>query len=873
MTEPSAHRWKQIEALFQALLTVPQPERAAALARACPDDPALREAVATLLRADEASDRFIEAAIGGEAAHVTSRGSRIGESVGAFRLVAELGRGGMGTVYRGERVDRQYRATVAVKFLRDGLADPEIQRRFLAERQILADLVHPNVARLLDGGTAADGTPYIVMELVDGQPLDAWCERKGLDVRARVRLFREVCVAVQHAHQQLVIHRDLKPTNILVTDDGVPKLLDFGIAKLLSAGPGSDQTTRLHAMTSSYASPEQVRGERVTTASDVYSLGVVLYRLLAGQPPYDLDGLSPGEVERRVCTIEPVRPSERAEGTAARELRGDLDNILMKALRKEPERRYGSVAELSEDLRRYLHREPVSARPDVLSYRVGRFVRRHPVGVGATALAMLLLVALATTSVVQARRASAERDRAEERQLTAERVSDFLVSLFEVADPNESNGDTITARQMLDQGAERILTALSDEPAIRASLAGVMGSVYRNLAALPQAEMLIDTALAIRRTVNGERSPEYAEALVAKAWLLYDQGDYEGAERLSRQAVDIRRMLFPPGHTKIGESLDVLGGTLDELNRLEESETVYRESLEIKRASLGPDHAETAASMTNLAGVLRSQSKHEEAIDLLRDALAIRRAVFGDLNLNTAHGLNHLSRTLSLAGRNEEALPIAQEGLAIRRRIHDGPHPEVAASLGNVAGILRLLGRFDEAETARRESFAMLRSVFGDEHPYVAATANSLADLLYRKDDLAGAEAAYREALRLHRTVLAPNNPNVGYPLTGLGRVLLDDGRPGEAEPYLREATELRRAGLPEGHWHVAASALPLGEALTALGRFQEAEPLLAEAVATLERQFGAADDRTRLARDGLAALFEATGRSELGASLRAAGR
>jgi serine/threonine-protein kinase len=865
----STDHWKRVEAVFQQLLALPLPERDAALNRLCGDDSRLRDDVRALLLADAASGEFIESAIGGAANDATGVTSRAGELVGAYRLTGELGRGGMGMVYRAERADAEYRATVAVKFLRGGLADPELARRFRVERQILADLVHPDIARLLDGGTAADGTPYIVMELVDGEPLDVWCASAGLDVRARVQLVRQVCGAVQHAHQSLVVHRDLKPTNILVTADGVPKLLDFGIAKLIDPGSDALQTTVVHAMTSSYASPEQLRGERVTTASDVYSLGVVLYQLLTDRLPYDLEGLSPGEVERRVCEMEPARPSERVWPERARELRGDLDNILLKALRKEPERRYGSAAELAEDLRRFLAREPVSARPDVLSYRAGRFVRRHAVGVGATALAMLLLATLATTSIVQARRAAAERDLAEERRLTAERVTDFLVDLFQVADPNESRGDTITARQMLDQGAQRILTELTEEPAVRAALAGVMGTVYRNLAALPEARTLIDSALAIQRAVHGPRSVEFAEALHENAELLYVEGEYEAAEPVHRQALAIRRELLPPGHSDIGGSLDGLAATLDELGRFDESEALYREALDITRSNHGSDDPLTASSMTNLGGVLRSQAKYDEAIQLLQEALEIRRSALGNRHLDVAHGLNQLSRTLSVAGRHEEALPIAREGLAVRRRIHDGAHPETAASLGNLSGVLAELGRLDEAEAARRESLAVLREIYSDEHPYVAATVNSLAGVLHLKGDLAAAETTYRESITLHRAVVGSDNPNLGFPLTGLGRVLLDAGRPGESEPFLREAYEVRRAGLPEGHWHVAASATPLATALTALRRFEEAEPLLLAAVQTLHSTFGPSDDRTTRAREALAQLYDATGRSALAASLR----
>jgi eukaryotic-like serine/threonine-protein kinase len=866
-----ADRWERIDALFNAAVGLDAAARAAMLDRECGADSGLRAEVENLLKAHDSSGTFIEGLIAHAAADLEPEPSRIGQTLGVYRLIGELGEGGMGAVYLAERADGQYNARVAVKLLRGGLASPELERRFLAERQILADVVHPNIARLLDGGTAPDGTPYLVMEYIDGQPLDVWCEK--LAVRDRVRLLMAVCAAVQHAHQSLVIHRDIKPTNILVTADGQPKLLDFGIAKLVASDAvETSLTTAFRMMTPTYASPEQLRGDRVTTATDVYSLGVVLYQLLAGRLPFDLGGLSFAEVERRVCEGEPPRPSTRAPAEARRALRGDLDNIVLKALRKEPVRRYGSAAELAEDLRRYLAREPVTARPDTVWYRAGKFVRRHAVGVSAAATIVILLAALAGTSILQARRLAAERDRAETGRLTAERVTGFLARLFTAADPNVARPDTLSVRQVLDAGANRILAELRKEPEVRATLAVTMGEVYRNLGLYAPARALIDSALAIRRAVRPARDTAIATALYQKAELLYTEGEYDSTEVVHREALAIRRERLGPDHADIAASLNGLAAALDELGRFEESEKLYRDALAMDQRVHGQEHETVAVGMTNLAGVLRSQAKYDEAITLLRSALPLNRRLRGDQHLDVAATLNQLSRTLALARRTDEALPFVREAIAIQQGVHKRPHPETAASLGNLAGILGQLGRLDESVATRRESLAMLRAVFGNHHPYIAATLNSLADALVRKADLAGAEATYRESLVQHRRTLKPAHPSIGFPLTGLGNVLVDRGRAIEAEPLLREAYDLRRRGLPENHWHTASSASALGACLTRLGRYAEAEPLLVKSLATFEGTFGAADDRTARVRERLATLYDASGRTAEGKRVRAGG-
>jgi len=854
-------RWQAVEAMFERALELPPAQREARVREWCGSDTELHRLVATLLDADAASGDFIGAAIAGAAA-LTDHPSRVGEVVGAYRLVGELGQGGMGAVYLAERSDDAYRAQVAIKFLRSTLAAPELARRFRAERQILADLEHPNIARLLDGGTAPDGSPFLVMEYVDGVPLDAWCERERWGIRGRVALMRRVCDAVQHAHRSLVVHRDLKPSNILVTGDGTPKLVDFGIATLVSTerDDGTAQTA-YGAMTPGYASPEQLRGARVTTASDTYSLGVVLYRLLTGFPPHELEGLSPAEVERRVTGEPPPLPSSRVRGDAARRLRGDLDTIVLKALRVEPGERYLSAADLSEDLRRWLENEPIAARRAHLGHRLRALARRHPVGVTMSTLAILALATTTAASVVQARRAAAALVTAEERQRASEQATNFLVDLFELADPNTSTGAAMTARTLLDRGAERVLRGAVSDAQVRVSLATSLATIYRNLADYDAAKPLIDTALAVQLRTHGAETPEYASALHEHAEWLHNAGDYDSAAAVHRRVLSIQAARAPGDGEVTEASLYGLGVTLDELGQYEEAEQRLRDALVMNRRLRGDTGISLSQGLLALAAVLRRQARYDAAIPLLEESLQLATASVGRRNLDVAQSLNHLARTMSQAGRSADAVPLVEESIAIQRAIHGKPHPETAASLGNLSGILGDLGRFDEAEGARRESLAMMRAVFGREHPYIAATLTSLGDLMTRKEDWPAAERAYRESLDMHRRTLAADNPNLGYPLTGLGRTLTAQDRAREAESYLREAYNVRAGGMPRGHWHVAASAVALGECLLALSRARDALPFLQEGLAVLDSTFGVTDPRAQRARRGAAQALRALDR------------
>ena len=867
--------WKKLESVFNEALELPPPERTAFLDTACGGDSVLRAEVDSMLRIHSDDTGDVQA--------IVDRGARdyaesdpdpwLGQEVGAFRIVQHISEGGMGTVYRGERTGGEFTQSVAIKLLSSALISTQARQRFRGERQILANLNHPNVASLLDGGATDTGVPFLAMEYIDGVPVDVYCDQQRLDLGGRLRLFLKICDAVQYAHRNLVVHRDIKPNNILVTPDGEPKLLDFGIAKLLDL-ESVDFTvavTRPEArlLTPEYASPEQVRGDSVTTATDVYGLGVLLYLMLCGSAPFQITSYRQADVERAICDTPAPRPSAQAlrasadavaarrhgsAATLARVLAGDLDNIVLLAMHKEAERRYPSVAQFAADIERHLNHQPVQARPDSALYKTTKFVRRHRTGVGVTATMVTTIATLITFYTMQL---AAERDLAEQRRITAEQTSEFLIDIFESSDPNENRGADLPASELLRRGIERI-DALQDEPQAQATLMQTIGRVHQKLGLYEAALPTLRRALATREALFDPNHPDVAEAANTLAEGLFETGNYDEAEQLYRRALALRAEHFGRRNLNTTQSMDGLATVLAETGRLDEALTLDREVLAIELELLGDTDIRVAQAYTNLGHVLRRSGALEEAQHALAKSLEIKRNLLGNMDLETAHTLNQLARVRTLRGDHEAALPLAREGLTIREQILTPPHAEIGASLGNVAGILQSLGRFDESEATRRQSLAMLSDLLGNQHPYIAGTLNSLASVILAAGRLEDAEAAYREALAAHRAILPPGHPNNAYPLTGLGRVLNELGRHAEAETVLADGYELRMAGLPADHWQTASTGAELGFAMLRQGRADEAAAYLHDSRDILSAAFGDDDPRTARVSGFVAELDDA---------------
>lgn len=867
----SPERWERIKEVFHSALERGPGTRAAYLDGACQGDGELRAEVQSLLNSHEADPTFIE-----KSALYDERGPEIAETdplvdkkLGPYRVIRPLAVGGMGAVYLAVRADEAYQKQVAIKLLRadrwPGGPRQESLRRFHMERQTLANLDHPHIARLLDGGTADDGTPYLVMDYIEGEPIDDYCDAHRLSTAGRLRLFRTVCDAVQYAHQRLVVHRDIKPSNILVTTEGTAKLLDFGIAKLLDSEPvaGGYTQTGMQPFTPNYASPEQVRGERITTSSDVYSLGIVLCELLSGHPPYRLHRLTPLEVGRVICEQAPEKPStammrigeqpapdgsgsrtltpesvsltrEGQPDQLRRRLTGDLDMIVLMALRKEPARRYASVEQFSEDIRRHLEGLPVIARPDTVAYRTSKFVRRHPASVSATALAALALVGAAVGTTWSAQMARRERDAAVRAKAESEAVTGFLSDMLGSLDPAQAQGQEVTVKQILDKASENIVAALGSQPLVEATLRATIGNTYRALGRYAAAEGHLATALDIRRKKLGSEHVDVAESLYDLARLRVHQGDFNAAEPLCREALALRRKLLGEEHVEVAASLNTLATILREKVDYAAAEPLFRQVLDMRRKLLGEQHPQVAQSLNNLAGLLDRKGDAAAAEPLYRQALELRRKLHPSDHLDVAESLNNLASVLERKRDYEAAEPLYHEALAIRRKLLPDEHPDLAQSLNNLALLLHRKRDYAAAEPLYRQALDMNRKLLGQEHPSVAINIINLAALLREKGEYSAATSLFREALQMQLKLLGNEHPDVLQSMRTLADLLNEQGEYAEAEDLLRRALDLRRNLLGVHHPDTLRSASVLAAFLFQRGKIDDARSVRAERIAAM---------------------------------------
>jgi serine/threonine-protein kinase len=879
-------RSERVEALFEQALTRPTRDREAWLALACGSDDALQSEVRELLQAHAMPDGILDRAPVPPPAPE--------RRIGAYRLVRELGRGGMGVVYLAERDDGQFTRRVALKLLRASPDAEELHRRFIAERQILASLVHPNIAQLLDGGVTDGRLPYLVMEYVDGLPITTYCDRQRLTIDDRLRLFQDVCKAVHHAHQNLVIHRDLKPSNIMVTGDGQVKLLDFGIAKLLNPGMSAVAVpvtrTELRIMTPEYASPEQVRGDPLSTASDVYALGVVLYELLAGRRPYRLTSSAPAELARVICEEDPDPPSvailrqrddappisdvsatrhttpERLRG----ELRGDLDAIVLMAMRKEPGRRFASAALLAQDLDRALIAMPVLAHRDTRSYRARKFLRRHRVVVSAGALAALSLIGGAGAALWQARVAAAQRDiahrqaeRAEGERRQSEEVANFLFALFEASEPNQAESDTLQARDLLERGRARI-AGLAGQPLVQARMMDVMARVYTSLGEYERSRELLEQALGLRRSAYGDRHLEVARTRAELGEAYRRLGRYVEATREVTAALTVQRSLLGGDHAELAPTLMQLAGLRVYAADLDSSARLAQEAVGVLERAFGPVDTLVAQGLIVQAASLRRLADYDEAERLVRRAMQIYEQTIGTHHPLYADAIMNLGYLLEEDGaRLDETEAIYRRALEIRRAALGSRHRVVAVTLGNLAGVISRQGRGTEADSLYREHVALLGAVLGAGHPSLAEAQSNRAMALARNGRAAEAEQLARESLEEFRRTLGPTHSAVGWQLANLAHVLVANGKLDEAERTMRNALEVRRNAMSDSGDSPLIGVLTaeVGAILTKKGEYAVAESLLVSGYAMMLRTVSARHYDARRVREFLADLYTRSGR------------
>ena len=877
MSRPDAERWRRIEATLTAALSVATGQREAVLDRLCAGEDDLRREVESLLAAHRRPEPFLSASAGdfavpylAELPDEAAPGDRPGTVIGRYRLLEEIGRGGMGAVWLAERADGQFEHRVALKLIKRGMDSDEILARFLRERQILARLEHPNIARLLDGGVSDDGRPYFVMEHVHGLPLTRFCDERQLPIEERLRLLGTVCRAVQYAHRNLIVHRDLKPSNVLVTERGEIKLLDFGVAKLLAEDSGEATLTRDAGggpLTPQYASPEQLKGQPVTTASDVYQLGVLLFEVLTGQRPFRTTGWDLREIERLVLTVDPPRPSSIAPASRRRRLLGDLDAIVLRALRKQPEQRQPSAEALAEDLERHLAHLPIRYGGGDWWYDAGKFLRRYRLRLSAVAV-----VAITATGFggLYLSRVRAERDRAQREVAKTTEMTAALRRVFRGWNPDAADRSRVSAEMLLGDAVRRAKLELAGEPEVLAATLSLFGDLHYAVGQRSVADSLLSQALAIQEGLTSAPANDLGATIARRGWILLETDRFDEAAASFRRALDIYRSLPGAERQEAIEARYGLARVLTQQQQLAASEREYRDILGIVPVRQEALRSEISAE---LGYVLFLQARYEAAVELLRPTLDLQRRLFGTLHQSTLRTMRFLASSLRDPAMLNEAEALDREALAITRALFGKDHIEVFYTKVALAVLLERKGTFLAADSFARDTVPPKVRGYGDASNYRPLTLRTLGAIRLALGDTAGSEGILRRALAGFRMQGPPAHPDEGDVLNRLAALAVSRGapdadtlyaqavaferaRPGDgphfvtdgyeylgwaaqrkgdlplAEMLYRRAVRLFEQELPAGHPYRAQSLVGLGETLLVSGRPSEAEGYLREGLA-----------------------------------------
>lgn len=918
--------WDKVQYLFNQAIELEALERVPFLKEKCAEDEELFDEVISLLNADEKVHPILNKKAS-ELINVEKKLNFIGEQIGNYKLISEIASGGMGTVFLAERSDGVFEQKVALKIIKPGLSTIPIIRRFQHERQILANLQHPNIARLLDGGVTEDRRPFFTMEYVDGIPIDDYCDNNKLSIKQRLKLFIDVCNAVQYAHNNLVIHRDLKPSNILIKSDGTIKLLDFGISKVLSAeGEQKDLPTitqaEINLLTPEYSSPEQIKNSKISVSTDVYSLGSILYKILCGKQAHEFKTRSFSEYEKVVCEKTIPRPSAAFVNSTEvdkqsineiainrsthinglkRTLNGDLDNICMFALRKEPERRYASAEMLSYDIERHLNSLPILARKESFIYTSQKFIARHKTAVITAAVLFIIVNGLILFYTIQLRN---ERDRATIEAKKSEQVASFLKDLFLVSDPNKSKGETVTARELLDRGANRLMIDLEKEPEIKSQLLNTIGNVYLNLGLYNSAEEIF-AKIKENWNLDFVDKETYIETLINLGRTYGFNGKYDLEKDLLVQAQKESEKYFPPSHPLFGKIYSNLGdhfyqtavfdssyfyhkkaeqnfisnfgkesqqlaatfynlGVLElDSGRLEKSDSLFRLSLNLFIKLNGELDAQTAATQNELASVLRHRGRFDESEKLYIKALDTRIKILGNNHPDVAHTLNHLSRLYYNQELYEKAEPLVRQSLEIRKKLYDETHPEISASKSSLAGTLMGLKKYEEAEKLYQSAYNASMKKFGESHPYTPALLGNLGRALMEQKKYKEAEGALLEALRMLDNLSSYRPSYRSDRVVILADLYNRTNRYSKAEKLLRKELTLLKKNNIDNIWLIGLAENELGYSLFKQSKDLEAEGLLIDGYNLLKKNKGEKSYLTKNALIKIIDFYKSKGRTD----------
>ncbi len=808
--------WQKIKNIFNSALELPKNKRRDFIEKESADNESVKNEALELLNSHEEDEDFIENNCYTTVKNIVieEKHNFIGETIGRYQIERKIGSGGMGTVYLGNRIDGIFEQKVAVKLIKLGLDSDDTIFRFRRERQILAGLSHPNIAHLIDGGVTKTGSPYLIMDYVEGLSLKDYCDAHKLSLKARLKLFIRICSAISYAHQNLVIHRDIKPSNILITPDGLPKLLDFGIAKLIESDENElngGQTLIARAMTPEYASPEQILGKPVSTTTDIYSLGVVLYELLTGHRPFLFRKKIADEISKTITETHPPKPSFlcKTKGlnisvenplTAVRNLQGDLDNIVLMAIRKEPERRYSSVEQFALDIGRYLDGLPVLAQQDTFGYRTGKFIKRHQTEVIAgTGILVSLLAGISATNR-QAKNARRQRDK-------AEKVNDFLKKMLNSADPR-IQGKDVTMVEVLNLANDALEKDLVDQPIIDADLRSTIGLTYLSLGHHDLAEVHLKKALEIRLEILEAKHSDIAVSLYNFGKLLQAKGDFFQAETYFHKALTILKKYHPNLKKETASILNNLGYVVLLKNEKEESANIYRQEVKIRKELNGENHPKYALALLGVADVY----------------------VFRD--------------------EKHKALLLFQKSLSIFRKYYKTEHLDIATALLRIAGLIQ----YEDSKEAKKllaESLEIKKRLLGNEHPETAWIYYNFANLAHHQKEYEEALFYCNKILKNRKHIL-DEHPIISSTLFLLGDSLTAIGKPDLAEPFLRKCVELRQKTLPSDYWLIASAISVLGNCLSHLGKFIEAEKMLVDSHRILQKNFGNNNEHTERAANRL---------------------